>query len=172
MLVGWGGNNGSTLTAAILANKQGISWMTKDGPKRSNYFGSITQSSTVFLGTTGNGEDVFVPMRDMLPMVEPNDIVVDGWDISGLNLGKAMERAKVLDYDLQKQLMYDMNNLKPRPSAFDGDFIAANQEDRADNVIPGDKFAQLNQVCYINFAFLNKGGEIHFRIVLLDPGRY
>ena len=31
MLVGWGGNNGSTVTASILANKLGISWRTKDG---------------------------------------------------------------------------------------------------------------------------------------------
>ena len=29
MLVGWGGNNGSTVTAAVLANKMGISWNTK-----------------------------------------------------------------------------------------------------------------------------------------------
>jgi len=26
MLVGWGGNNGSTLTAGILANKYNVAW--------------------------------------------------------------------------------------------------------------------------------------------------
>ena len=145
MLVGWGGNNGSTLTATILANKLGLSWRTKDGVKKSNYFGSITQSSTVYLGSS-NGEDVFVPMKDMLPMVDPNDIVLDGWDISKLDLAKAMERAKVLDYDLQRQLIAEMSQLKPRPSAFDKDFIAANQEERANNVISGTKFQQLEQV--------------------------
>lgn len=31
MLVGWGGNNGSTLTASVLANKKKIEWRTKDG---------------------------------------------------------------------------------------------------------------------------------------------
>lgn len=40
MLVGWGGNNGSTITASVLANKLGITWRTKDGvkvgPKSSN----------------------------------------------------------------------------------------------------------------------------------------
>ena len=30
MLVGWGGNNGSTVTASVLANKQ---WRTRDGVK-------------------------------------------------------------------------------------------------------------------------------------------
>lgn len=33
MLVGWGGNNGSTITAAVLANKLGLSWDTKHGIK-------------------------------------------------------------------------------------------------------------------------------------------
>ena len=46
--------------------------------QRANYFGSITQASTVCLGPGSNGEDVFVPMYEMLPMVNPNDIVIDG----------------------------------------------------------------------------------------------
>lgn len=33
MLVGWGGNNGTTVTAAVLANRLGLSWMTKTGTK-------------------------------------------------------------------------------------------------------------------------------------------
>ena len=33
MLVGWGGNNGSTVTATILANKLNMSWKTKHGAK-------------------------------------------------------------------------------------------------------------------------------------------
>lgn len=36
MLVGWGGNNGSTITAAVLANKLGLSWNTKLGVKVSS----------------------------------------------------------------------------------------------------------------------------------------
>lgn len=31
MLVGWGGNNGSTVTAATLANRMALSWRTKNG---------------------------------------------------------------------------------------------------------------------------------------------
>lgn len=31
MLVGWGGNNGSTLTASVLANKMKLQWRTKEG---------------------------------------------------------------------------------------------------------------------------------------------
>ncbi len=51
MLVGWGGNNGSTVTAAVAANRMGLRWNTKDGQKAANYYGSITQASTVSLGT-------------------------------------------------------------------------------------------------------------------------
>lgn len=60
-------------------------------------------------------------------MLKPEDIVVDGWDISSLDLAAAMERAKVLDWDLQKKLQPYMMKLKPRPSIFDQKFIAANQ---------------------------------------------
>jgi myo-inositol-1-phosphate synthase len=29
MLVGWGGNNGSTVTGAIIANRDNLTWMRK-----------------------------------------------------------------------------------------------------------------------------------------------
>lgn len=138
MLVGLGGNNGTTVTAAILANRLGLSWHTKDGLKSANYLGSITQASTVLLGRDSHGE-VFVPLKSLLPMVEPNDIVIDGWDISSLNMAEAMERAKVLDYNLQVQLQRHMRTIRPRPSAYFPEFIAANQAERADNVLAGTK---------------------------------
>ncbi|XP_013793169.1 inositol-3-phosphate synthase 1-A-like [Limulus polyphemus] len=119
--------------------------MTKDGLKKPNYFGSLTQASTVCLGSSLEG-DVYIPMKDVLPMVHPDDIVFDGWDISSLNLAEAMERARVLDFDLQRQLRPYMENLKPRPSIYDKDFIASNQESRADNIIPGTKNEQMEQI--------------------------
>lgn len=138
MLVGLGGNNGSTVAAAILANKHKMSWHTKEGEIHANYLGSITQASTVCLGSGPQGE-VYVPLKSMLPMVDPDDIVIDGWDISSLNLAQSMERAKVLDYNLQLQLMPYMEQMKPRPSVYFPEFIAANQADRADNVLIGTK---------------------------------
>ena len=77
MLVGWGGNNGSTVTAASLANKHCLSWNTKDGLRCADYFGSITHAGTASLGIAVDRE-VFVPFRDILPMVHANDIVYDG----------------------------------------------------------------------------------------------
>lgn len=101
MLVGWGGNNGTTVTAAVLANKLGLSWPTRNGTQEANYFGSLMMASTVSLGTGPDGRDVYVPFHDLLPMVHPNDIVLDGWDISSLDLATAMARACVLEPALQ-----------------------------------------------------------------------
>lgn len=63
----------------------------------------------------------------MLPMVNPDDIQIDGWDISDMNLADAMQRAKVLNINLQKQLIEHMMHMKPRKSIYYADFIAANQ---------------------------------------------
>lgn len=60
-------------------------------------------------------------------MVHPDDIAVDGWDISSRNLAESMERAQVLEPALQEQLKPHMQKLKPRPSIYIPDFIAANQ---------------------------------------------
>ena len=43
MLIGWCGNNGSTVTAGVVANKHGLTWETRRGEQRPNYWGSITQ---------------------------------------------------------------------------------------------------------------------------------
>lgn len=146
MLVGWGGNNGSTLTAALESNRHKLSWRTKEGVQKANWFGSITQASTVLLGSDYNFKDVYLPMKDFVPMVDPDDIIVDGWDISSFNLGDAMKRAKVLDVNLQDQLYTKMSALKPLPSIYDKDFIAANQSDRADNLIQGTRYEQFLQI--------------------------
>ena len=147
MLVGWGGNNGTTVTGAIIANRLGLQFQTKDGVVKANYFGSVTQSSTVLLGNDPNGKEVFVPMKDVVPMVNPNDLILDGWDISGLDLAAAMERAKVLDINLQQQLKPHMKSFKPRAAIYNPDFIAANQSERADNVLKiADKWAQVEQI--------------------------
>ncbi|OTF82306.1 inositol-3-phosphate synthase 1-A-like protein [Euroglyphus maynei] len=147
MMIGWGGNNGTTVTASIIANKHRMSFMTKDGEVKANYFGSITQSSTIFLGYDAHGKELFIPMKDILPMVDPNDLFIDGWDISGMNLADAMKRAKVLDINLQEQLRPFMEKYRPRRAIYDLDFIAANQENRADNVIDcQDKWSQVEQI--------------------------
>ncbi|KAB5589147.1 Myo-inositol-1-phosphate synthase [Ceratobasidium theobromae] len=148
MMVGLGGNNGTTLTATILANRHNITWRTKEGPMTPNYIGSLLRASTMRLGTDPEtGADFNIPVCDVLPMVHPNDLVIGGWDISSYPLDAAMDRAQVLDWDLQRQLIPYMAEIRPLPSIYYPDFIAANQSERADNVIPGtDKQAHVEHI--------------------------
>ena len=138
MLVGWGGNNGSTVTAGIIANRHGLTWDTREGKQAANYYGSIVMGSTIKLGTEAEtGRDINIPFSHILPMAHPNDFVIGGWDISSVNLADAMDRAAVLEPALKSQIRKEMSNMKPLPSIYYPDFIAANQEKRADNLIEG-----------------------------------
>ena len=102
-MVGVGGNNGTTLCATVLANRHNICWHTKSGIQQPNYVGSLLRASTVSIGTDpATGKSVYVPLGEVLPMVHPNDLVLGGWDISGVRMDDAMKRAKVLETHLQK----------------------------------------------------------------------
>lgn len=142
LLVGMGGNNGSTLVAGLLANKHKLSWETKTGIQHANFYGSFTQCATAHVGFQFNEEtrqlqDVYKPITEILPMVDPCEFVVSGWDISKTNLYDACKRSKVLEPDLIRQLKTELQAIVPKPAALNGDFIASNQADRADNVLVG-----------------------------------
>lgn len=147
MLVGWGGNNGSTVTAGIIANREKLTWESREGKKKSNYYGSVIMASTIKLGTDEEtGEEVHIPFHDALPMVHPNDLVLGGWDINNMNLADAMDRAGVLEPDLKRQVAPKMREFVPLPSIYYPDFIAANQGDRANNVLKGTKQEHLEKI--------------------------
>ncbi len=91
LFVGWGGNNGSTLTSGILANNKKLTFRTKTGMRKSNYFGSLTQSVTTKVGikynkNTNKISDVYRVIKDIVPLARTEEIVVGGWDISRLNM--------------------------------------------------------------------------------------
>ena len=54
--------------------------------------------------------------------------------------------AQVLDWELQRQLVPHMRDLQPLPGIYDADFIAANQDARADNIIKGSRAQQVETV--------------------------
>ena len=145
-MVGWGGNNGTTLTAGILANKLNIAWNTKEGPQTPNYLGSICKAITLRLGVDENMQPVHAPLESVLPLLEPNDIEIGGWDISAMNMGDSMRRAQVIDYDLQRQVYQVMKEMVPMPSIFRPEWIAASQTNRADNILAGSKLEMMNTV--------------------------
>lgn len=140
MLVGWGGNNGTTVTAGLIANRRRLSWDTREGPRAANYYGSAVMSSTARLGLdAATGRDVHVPLHDLLPMAHPDDLVVGGWDLSGMDLASAMDRAGVLEPTLKALVRDEMAGMVPLPGVYYPDFLAGNQAARADNVLPGSR---------------------------------
>lgn len=119
--------------------------MTKEGLRTPNYYGSLTQAATVRVGNY-KGEEVHAPFSALLPLVHPNDLVLGGWDISSANLAEAMERAGVLDWELQTQVSPHMKDLVPLPGIFDAGFVAPNQAARADHTLGGTKAEQVAAV--------------------------
>ena len=75
-----------------------------------------------------------------------------------MNLADSMQRAKVLDYNLQQQLIPLMKDMKPRPSIYFPDFIAANQKERADNVLCGSKQELLEKIRHDICHFRSSSG--------------
>jgi myo-inositol-1-phosphate synthase len=62
-----------------------------------------------------------------------------------MNLGDAMKRGQVLDVDLQRKLRPHLEQIKPLPSVYYPDFIAANQSDRDNHVLRGTKQEQMEE---------------------------
>eukprot|EP00171_Calliarthron_tuberculosum_P009813 IDg9813t1 len=135
MQVGWGGNNGTTVTAAVYASRHQLRWCTRDAEHTPNYNGSLTQASTLRIGFDSTGRDVCTPLSSVIPMADPDDIALGGWDISAVNMADALDRAQVLEPDLRRQLRPHLEKLKPMAGAFDPVFIAKNQALRATNTI-------------------------------------
>ena len=118
MLVGLGGNNGSTFTAGILANKLGQSWETKRGMETPNFYGSFTQCATTHVGyqfdeKTNNLKDVFKPVKDIMPLVNPIDFEISGWDINSANVYEACKRSHVLEPSLINAMQKELEEIKP-----------------------------------------------------------
>lgn len=145
MMVGLGGNNGTTLTGGILAHKYNLTWRERTGEKKPELLGSVTQSTAVHLGQC-NGEDIYVPFSKLLSMVDPNDLVISGWDLSNANMYEAVCRAHVYQPELCDKLKQYMEGMVPLPAIYDKDFIASNQESRVTNKIEGTKFDCYNKV--------------------------
>jgi myo-inositol-1-phosphate synthase len=130
------------MVATQLANKLGLSWATKTKPaQKADWLGSITQSSTMRVGVDAKNmhKSVYLPMKDVVPMLNPDDLVIDGWDISRKNLYEAVREAGTLEPTLLAQLEPHLSRKYPMPSIYYPDFIAANQSDRATNLIDKDQ---------------------------------
>ena len=140
MLVGMGGNNGSTLIAGLLAHSKNLTWNNKSGLQKVNFYGSISQFGSVHIGYDDNNTSHSKLFRDIgvesdWSMNSPEDLVVGGWDICSDNLYEAAQKAQVIDYNLLQQLEKELKSITPLPSVYNPDFIATNQNPRADNTV-------------------------------------
>jgi myo-inositol-1-phosphate synthase len=142
MIVGFSGNNGSTLQATILANKHNISWETKHGQKTANFLGSLSQSAVIPVGRTGKNDIFYKHFHEIADFIKPTDIVLGGWDIYKNDLKGSMKESEVLHIDLQNKINSLNNQTQALPSIYYPDFIAKNQSDRANNIIPGNHACQ------------------------------
>ncbi len=70
MIIGLGGNNGTTLLGGFIANKERMEWQTKKGLQTANMYGSATQNSTLKVGET-RSQEVFLKLKEVIPMVDP-----------------------------------------------------------------------------------------------------
>lgn len=61
-----------------------------------------------------------------MPMVNPCDFVIHGWDINNANLYDAAKRAHVLEPGLINALKPQLEAIVPLPSVLNQDYIAAN----------------------------------------------
>lgn len=144
MLIGWGGNNGTTVSTCSVANKVGLEWETETGMKKANYLGSLTQASSTRLGfDPETNEEIYVMLKDLVPLASPNQFVWGGWDISGSTIDESLDRASVLAVDLKRQMRAnpecaELLKQTPLPGIYYPDFIAANQDSRADHIVNGD----------------------------------
>jgi myo-inositol-1-phosphate synthase len=74
-----------------------------------------------------DGAEFSLPFKDLLPLAQPCEMEIGGWDISGLDLYQATRRARVLEPDLIGQLKQPLEAIRPLRAVFYKDFIASNQ---------------------------------------------
>ena len=96
-----------------------------------NFHGSFTQSATAHVGYTMDPsanklQDVYKPISQLMPMANPCEFDISGWDINSADLFAACKRAHVLEPTLVNALKEDLEKIKPLPSVLNPEFIAAN----------------------------------------------
>jgi len=120
MIVGWGGHYGALLTASLVAKKHHIPWSHKFGPQADTIFGDAQTS-----------------FKNILPLVNPTELVLGGWDINDYDMLEAMKILEILSHDFQEKITPHVKDMKPLPSLYYENFILPSQEMRTDNVISG-----------------------------------
>ena len=132
LIVGLGGNNGVTLLAGQIANRDNLQWETATAGRISaNWFGCLTQIPP--RGIHGG-----VGFQGRVPgLADANNAVVGGWDIRPTKLGQALYDCRVLEPDLVRQVREEMDKTEIMEGVWDPSFIGESQYPTATNVVAG-----------------------------------
>jgi myo-inositol-1-phosphate synthase len=131
LLVGLGAVSTTTI-AGVLAIRQRLA----------SPIGSLTQMGTVRLGKRTEGRSPKI--KEIVPLVDLDNIVFGGWDIFEDNSYQAARTAGVLEGSLLDQLKPQLEAIKPWPAVFDQRYVkrldgpnvkkGANKKDLAEQV--------------------------------------
>lgn len=89
---------------------------SRDGPKEANVLGCITQVGSL---SRRHGFPAFT------------SLAIGGWDVVATPLGEALYNARILDYDLVRQVREEMNAFPVMRGVFDPDFVGQSQHEGA-----------------------------------------
>mmetsp|Transcript_27319 Transcript_27319/g.30535 ORF Transcript_27319/g.30535 Transcript_27319/m.30535 type:complete len:527 (-) Transcript_27319:130-1710(-) len=137
LIVGLGGNNGVTLLAGQIANREKLSWESSTSTPGAgrvsapNYNGCITQ-----LAPRGKHGGVGYKGRyEGMELADATHAVVSGWDIRATSLGEALYESRVLDYDLVRQVREEMNTIPIMKGIYDPSFVGESQHPTATHIV-------------------------------------
>lgn len=107
LIVGVGGAVSTTLISGVLSVRKGLSQPV----------GSITQMATIKMQ---NGKEM--PVKEIVPIADLNDIVFGGWDIFPENAYQAAVYAEVLKTKDLEPIRTELETIVPMKAAFDHNY--------------------------------------------------
>jgi myo-inositol-1-phosphate synthase len=128
LTVGLGGNNGVTLAAGFIANRDHLSWETEAERMDANWYGCITQ-------VPPRGHHGGVGFKGRYPLGDAGRAAIGGWDIRPTRLGQALYDSRVLAYDLVRQVRDEMDEMEIMPGVFDPSFVGETQHATATHIV-------------------------------------
>jgi myo-inositol-1-phosphate synthase len=111
LIVGLGGAVSTTFVAGLFNINKGYG----------KPVGSLTQLSTIRIGQ--REENNFPFIKDFVPLAEPKDLVIGGWEIRQSNCYEAAMEARVLEPKDIEPVRKELEAVEPMPAVFDKYYV-------------------------------------------------
>lgn len=111
LIVGLGGAVSTTFVAGLLNIVHGYG----------KPIGSVTQMGTIRIGE--RSENNFPLIKDFVPLTDPHNIVIGGWDIRDLNCYEAAKEANVLNEKDLDSVFKELEAIEPMEAVFDRFYV-------------------------------------------------